>query len=105
MHHKFFETPIWIQNIDPKRLNLVSKNFKPNWLSETPSSFSENEEDNYMDEDGKKYLKEQILFCLQEFGIKDIDIIQIWRTFITMVIIRKNTVMLILCFHLLFMKK
>ena len=79
MHHKLFETPVWIHNINPKGLNLISKNFSKHWLSETPSSFSQNADDNVMDEDGTKYLKEQILFCLQEFGIKDIEISQIWR--------------------------
>jgi|TARA_A100000172_G_C3043236_1_gene111339 hypothetical protein len=79
MYQKIFETPIWIQNIEPQKLNLISTNFKKSWLSETPTSFSENEEDNKMDEDGKKYLKSQVLFCLQDVGINDCEISQIWR--------------------------
>ena len=79
MYQKIFETPIWIQDIEPQGLNLISKNFKNNWLSQTPSSFSQNPEDNVMDEDGQKYLKSKILFCLQDLGIQDIQISQIWR--------------------------
>lgn len=79
MFHKIFETPIWIQSINPQKLNLVSKDFKRSWLSDTPSSFSEDNNANLMDEEGVKYLKEIILFCLKDLKIENIEISQIWR--------------------------
>ena len=64
MYKEIFSTPLWIKDIDPKKLDLVSHNFKPSWLSETPSSFGD--ENNKMSREGMIYLKTQILQCLSE---------------------------------------
>tara|TARA_R110000765_G_scaffold104431_1_gene194219 strand:+ start:545 stop:1054 length:510 start_codon:yes stop_codon:yes gene_type:complete len=77
MYKEIFSTPLWIKDIDPKKLDLVSHNFKPSWLSETPSSFGE--ENNKMTQEGMIYLKTQILQCLSDLKIKDCSVFQIWR--------------------------
>ena len=39
MKLEIFKTPIYIDNIDCKKINLQNINFKKTWLSETESSF------------------------------------------------------------------
>ena len=79
MFKSIFETPIWVVDCDPAKIELTSKNFKNNWLSGTPSSFSQNPEDNVMTQDGTNYLKQKILNCLEDLNIADCEIFQIWR--------------------------
>tara|TARA_R110000824_G_scaffold53973_2_gene148948 strand:+ start:590 stop:1099 length:510 start_codon:yes stop_codon:yes gene_type:complete len=79
MYQSVFSTPLWVKDINPKKINLVSKKFKKTWLSDTLSSFSQNKEDNVVDTVGGQYLKNKILECLQDFNIKDCAITQIWR--------------------------
>jgi len=79
MYQSVFSTPIWIKDVDPKKLNLVSKNFKKTWLSDTLSSFSQNKDDNLVDSVGGQYLKNKIIECLKDFNINDCAVTQIWR--------------------------
>lgn len=74
-----FSTPIWIKDIDPKKLGLVSTNFRLHFLSNTLSSFSNNPKDNKMTESGMQYLKNILLDCLKDFEINNCNVVQIWR--------------------------
>lgn len=79
MFKNIFETPMWVVDCNPAKIELTSKNFKNHWLSGTPSSFSEDPEDNKMTERGRSYLKQKILNCLEDLSIFDCEIKQIWR--------------------------
>lgn len=79
MYQKLFGSPIWVTKVNPKQLNLQSKNFKPNWYSKTLSSFSDNSEDNFMDKQGLDYLLSKATNCLMDVGITKVKLISIWR--------------------------
>ena len=53
MKLEIFKTPIYIDNIDCKKINLQNINFKKTWLSETESSFKFK---NTLDEQSNKYV-------------------------------------------------
>tara|TARA_R100000773_G_C4219406_1_gene118000 strand:- start:1849 stop:2397 length:549 start_codon:yes stop_codon:yes gene_type:complete len=78
-YKSIFSTPIWIKDINSKKLDLVSTNFKPHFLSNTLSSFSDNPKDNKLTESGMQYLKTILLDCLKDFNINNCNVVQIWR--------------------------
>ena len=79
MKYNIFPTPVWIEDIDSSKLELTTEEYKKTWLSDTLSSHSSN--NNKMTEKGVKYLKEQIINCLQDFKIYDCKIINVWRQY------------------------
>jgi len=79
MFNNIFGVPFWIKDIEPEKLGLVSKNFKRNWFSKTPSSFSEDPTNNTMSKEGVEYLKDKLIKCLNDVGVEEIKKIQIWR--------------------------
>ncbi len=79
MFQQLFGSPVWVAKIQPSKIFLNSKNFKPNWGSETLSSFSENAEDNILKENGESYLLNKINNCLIDVNVKKIRLINIWR--------------------------
>jgi len=76
MLHQIFPTPLWVKNVNTKKLKLISTNFKKNWLSDTLSSYGG---DNQISRTGYEYLKSKILDCLKDINIKDCKITDIWR--------------------------
>ena len=78
-YKSIFSTPIWIKDIDPKKVNLTSTNFKSNFLSGTLSSYSFDNTNNKITVAGKEYLESVILDCLKDFKIDKCNLIQIWR--------------------------
>jgi hypothetical protein len=77
MKYNIFPTPIWVEDIDSSKLELTTEEYKKAWLSGTLSSYLSN--NNKMTQKGAKYLKEQIINCLQDFKIYDCKIINVWR--------------------------
>tara|TARA_R100001591_G_scaffold233_1_gene458 strand:+ start:3383 stop:3883 length:501 start_codon:yes stop_codon:yes gene_type:complete len=77
MKYNIFPTPIWVEDIDSSKLELTTEEYKKSWLSGTLSSYLSN--NNKMTQKGAKYLKEQIINCLQDFKIYDCKIINVWR--------------------------
>jgi len=77
MRFNIFSTPIWIEDIDSSKLELITEEYGRRWLSDTLSSYGSN--NNKMTEKGMRYLKEQIINCLQDFKIFDCTIPSVWR--------------------------
>jgi hypothetical protein len=85
--YNIFSTPIFIDDIDLSKVNLLSESFKAQWESNTTSSHGET---NTLKQEEVKYLLDTIVKNLNEF-IQDpfeISLTQMWR--INQVTFRRN---------------
>jgi hypothetical protein len=77
-----FEIPIFIGNIDIKKIKLNNKNFEKTWISQTPSTFKQSQTDKSMIENEvTEYLLKEIVKLLEE-KIKyafEIRLLNIWE--------------------------
>jgi|TARA_R110002074_G_scaffold57671_1_gene141688 hypothetical protein len=76
--YNIFSTPIFIDDIDLSKVNLLSESFKAQWESNTTSSHGET---NTLKQEEVKYLLDTIVKNLNEF-IQDpfeISLTQMWR--------------------------
>ena len=76
-----FKIPIFIGNIDSKKISLKNKVFKDTWMSKTKSTYEQSLEKNYENIDNIQYLLDVISKILQEkikYSFK-LSLINIWE--------------------------
>ena len=79
MRHDIFSTPVWLEKIEPSKIQLTSKNLTNNFYSDIKSSHSEDNKNNDISESGVKYLLDIILKNLSDLSITKISLSSIWR--------------------------
>ncbi len=78
MKINLFETSVYIDNIDCSKINLINKDFKKTWVSETESS---HDFENNLDKESIEYLSEKIGNLLYSQILKNfkITILGAWQ--------------------------
>tara|TARA_R100001509_G_scaffold24999_1_gene13073 strand:- start:193 stop:729 length:537 start_codon:yes stop_codon:yes gene_type:complete len=78
MRIDIFKLPIYIDNIDCKKINLTNVDFKKTWLSKTESSYNFK---NYLSEESAKYLLTKIANLISGNIKKSfrLNLINIWQ--------------------------
>ena len=80
MRIDLFSVPIFINKIDSSKIIVESKIIKKNWISETNSSYGN---ENYISKESSKYLFDIINESLMDFIKNDykIELVNIWENF------------------------
>jgi len=79
MKHDIFSTPVWVEKIEPYKIELISENFQEKFLSGTISSLDTTMKNNKISDKGLKYLLDNILKSLSDLSITKISLTNIWR--------------------------
>tara|TARA_R100000406_G_scaffold47687_2_gene32142 strand:- start:981 stop:1490 length:510 start_codon:yes stop_codon:yes gene_type:complete len=79
MRHDIFSTPVWVEKIEPDKIELTSKNFEKKFLSGSLSTLDTTMKNNKITDEGVKYLLDIILKNLSELGVTKISLSNIWR--------------------------
>jgi hypothetical protein len=76
-----FEVPIFIGNIDLKKIKLKNQFLKPTWISDTPSSFNNKNPTETIEKESAIYLLDVIIQLLQEKinHAFEISLLNIWE--------------------------
>ena len=79
MRYDIFSTPVWVEKIEPSKIQLTSTNLERKFHSGVKSTISELRENNNISDDGLKYLLNIILKNLSDLNIIKISLTEIWK--------------------------